>query len=292
MECKLKKISINYDEIGEGRPILMLHSGYADHRHMKSCMEPLFKNRPGWKRIYFDYPGHGKTADEEWITSLEDVLNIVLEFIDKIIPDQNFTIASMSRGGYLSRGLLYHKSNLIDGLLMDVPSTIEAGSESRLPSYSTLKRDIGFETELKDEEAWIFNSIIVVHNRKVLNRVRKDFFPAFELADDTHHKKIIENFKFSFDIDSTPESFDKPVLILVGRQDSIVGYRDAWNIIDQFPRASFVVLDKAGHFLQVEQSQLFNVLANEWLDRVEEFGGVDYKRGIDYQKSLVVKTKD
>jgi pimeloyl-ACP methyl ester carboxylesterase len=59
-------------------------------------------------------------------------------------------------------------------------------------------------------------------------------------------------------------------LILVGRQDAMVGYRDAWDILKNYPRGTFVMLDRAGHNRQIEQETLFNALVNEWLDRVEE----------------------
>lgn len=249
-------------------------------------MEPLFENRPGWKRIYIDYPGHGKTRDHESILCLEDVLNIILEFIDRIIPGQNFAVAGMSRGGYLSRGLLYHRAKFIDGLLLDAPSIVAAGEETNLPSHNVLSRSHSFEANLKKGEEWIFDTKLVTHNESVLNRIRNDYFPAFELADNNHYKKVINNFKFSFDIDANPKTFEKPVLILTGRQDSIVGYRDAWNVLKQFPRASFVVLDKAGHSLQVEQSQLFMALVSEWLDRIEEYGGDDYLRGVEHHRAL------
>ena len=34
---------------------------------------------------------------------------------------------------------------------------------------------------------------------------------------------------------------------------------------------TYAVLDKAGHDLEIEQEKAFNILVNEWLDRVEEF---------------------
>ena len=49
-----------------------------------------------------------------------------------------------------------------------------------------------------------------------------------------------------------------------------MGYRDAWHILENFPRASFAALDMAGHILHLEQEKLFNGLLNEWLDRVEK----------------------
>jgi pimeloyl-ACP methyl ester carboxylesterase len=42
------------------------------------------------------------------------------------------------------------------------------------------------------------------------------------------------------------------------------------QLLENFPRATFAVLDRAGHNLQIEQQLLFNSLINEWLDRVEE----------------------
>jgi len=56
--------------------------------------------------------------------------------------------------------------------------------------------------------------------------------------------------------------------MVMGRQDSVVGYRDHWQLIENFPRASFVILDKAGHNMQIEQDGLFSALVKEWLDRV------------------------
>lgn len=57
----------------------------------------------------------------------------------------------------------------------------------------------------------------------------------------------------------------------MGRQDSYEGYKDAWTILERYPRATFAVIDRAGHNLQIEQPEIFNSLVNEWLTAVEEF---------------------
>jgi hypothetical protein len=51
----------------------------------------------------------------------------------------------------------------------------------------------------------------------------------------------------------------------------VVGYRDAWGILEHYPRATFAVLDRTGHLLAVEHEALFRALAGDWLDRVEEW---------------------
>ena len=42
------------------------------------------------------------------------------------------------------------------------------------------------------------------------------------------------------------------------------------TILERFPRATYAVLDRAGHELPYAQDRLFDALVIEWLDRVEE----------------------
>jgi pimeloyl-ACP methyl ester carboxylesterase len=77
-----------------------------------------------------------------------------------------------------------------------------------------------------------------------------------------------QHVSFSFNVDALEKPYMKPTLMLTGRQDSIVGYRDLWKIIEMYPRASFVLLDRAGHNLQIEQDILFSEMVKEWLNRV------------------------
>ena len=270
MECNLENITVHYNVIGDGRPIIMLHGAYLDHRHMMTSMEPMFEHRNGWKRIYPDLPGHGRTPAEDWITGHDQVLDIVLAFIDNVIPEQSFVLAGMSRGGYLARGVIYRRSASVDGLLLDVPVTTVVAEEMSLPSHIVLAKDAALRSELEAHETELFDGMIVVQSGKVLSRLRKDFFPAIKLTDDEFQAKILANYEFSFAVDKLSEPFDKPTLILLGRQDSSSGYRDAWTILENFPRATFAILDRAGHFLQIEQEDLYRELVNEWLDRVEE----------------------
>jgi pimeloyl-ACP methyl ester carboxylesterase len=74
-------------------------------------------------------------------------------------------------------------------------------------------------------------------------------------------------------VDKLETPFPAPTLIVAGRQDSATGYRDAWEILENFPRGTFVVLDRAGHMLAIEQEDLLHPLVGEWLDRVEEYAG-------------------
>ncbi len=107
MECPLDNITIHYQTFGEGKPILMLHGAPLDHRALIGCMEPIFKDRDGWLRVYPDLPGMGQTEAVDWITSENQMLEVILEFIDRVIPGQSFTLVGHSYAGRLARGIIH-----------------------------------------------------------------------------------------------------------------------------------------------------------------------------------------
>ena len=115
------------------------------------------------------------------------------------------------------------------------------------------------------EEMWLHVSVVQTQEQLARYRARGKLLPP----DTAFQQRLMPHYAFSFEAEITA-AIDAPALIVAGRQDSIVGYRDAWPILEHLPRATFAVLDRAGHALEREQSDLFNALAAEWLGRVEE----------------------
>jgi pimeloyl-ACP methyl ester carboxylesterase len=271
LKCRIRNSEVFYKVYGEGKPIISLHGFTLDHRSMIGSLEPIFECRDGWKRIYLDLPGHGLTPGQEWIKNSDDMLQVVLDFIDNVIPDTNFAIAGLSYGGYLARGLVHRRPKRILGLLLIVPRIIGRFEDRIRPEKAVLERDDEFLSSLGKQEREGFVDVAVIQTGKLLPRYAEEITSAVQIAD----SQFLERLKpgdddFSFEVDSLSVKFDGPTLILVGRQDHWVGYQDAWSIIEKYPHATFAVFDRAGHALQLEQNELFNVLVSEWLDRVEK----------------------
>jgi len=271
MECKIKNLSINYEIIGEGKPIVIIHGYYPDHRLMIGCMEPIFRVNDGYKRIYIDLPGMGKSESAEWINNSDIMLDILIEFIEKFIPDEKFLLVGESYGGYLTRGIVYKMQDRIDGVALICPLIIPEYSKRNVPDHIVLVKDDILLAKLTSEEAEDFNSSVVVQSEKIYERYQNEIMSGVNIANGDFLQSLMKNgYGFSFDVDKINKKFDKPTLMLLGKQDNCVGYKDAWNVLENFPRATFTILDKAGHNLQIEQEELFNSLINEWLDRVKE----------------------
>jgi pimeloyl-ACP methyl ester carboxylesterase len=275
MECSLENITVHYEVFGEGKPIILLPGWGLNTRLTAHEIERYVQHRAGWKRIYIDPPGHGKTPGKGWITNQDKILEVVLACIDQLTAGQRFCLIGISLGAYLARGVRLYRAKWIDGIAMLVPAIIAEDQKRTLPPHQVLVEDAAIRAELTPAEADLFE-IAVVHSRKWLDYQRTfPQIPEEENGDPDFLNKLRnqpESYAFSFDVDDVPEPFPAPSLIVTGRQDAIVGYHDAWNILEKYPRATYVVLDRAGHMLE-EKTDLVHVLINEWLDRVQESAG-------------------
>jgi pimeloyl-ACP methyl ester carboxylesterase len=270
MEYSVRDVTIYYEIHGSGRPVVMIHGWSPDHRLMKGCMEPVFQSMdPPWQRIYFDLPGMGKTRGQPWITGSDQMLSLVLEFIDGIIPGQHFVVAGESYGGYLARGVIKERTALVDGLLLICPVAKQETLKDNATPFQVLEKDEAFLNSLTEEERQYFTGINVIQNERVWERFREDVLPGLKMADYAFLESSLgQHVPYTVNVDRIEKPYVQPTLMVMGRQDSVVGYRDHWQLIENFPRASFVILDKAGHNMQIEQDVLFSALVKEWLDRV------------------------
>jgi pimeloyl-ACP methyl ester carboxylesterase len=275
MECALENITLHYETYGEGRPILFIPGWGLNARLTADQMEACFHQREGWKRIYMDPPGHGKTPGKDWIANQDNMLEVILACIDKLTAGQKYCLVGISLGAYLARGVILHRARFVDGIAMIVPAIIAEDEKRSVPPYKVLIKDSTVYAELTPMEQDIFG-MSVIHSRTWLDTIRTSpQIPDDENGDPEFLGRIREKpekYAFSFEVDAVSEPFPGPALIITGRQDSVVGYRDAWNILENYPRASYIVLDRAGHPLE-ESAGLVNVLIKEWLDRVEEYAG-------------------
>lgn len=268
MECRLGDTVLYFEEVGIGRPVLFLHGMPLDHRHIANDFEPIFGKRSGWRRLYPDLPGMGKTHAPDWLTNQDQILELVSNFMDTVAAGERFVVGGTSYGAYLARGLIYQRGADIDGLLLNVSPSYT--SKQPLPQPLVVHQDPAFLAALTPDEQDM-QGFIVAQSLALLQEFRDVFHPAGAIADETFLQRLDQNFTFSFDADMLPTPFPAPALFLTGRHDNWCGYQGTYTLLESYPRASFAVLDRAGHALAVEQKSLFRALVNEWLDRVEEY---------------------
>lgn len=258
---------VHYVEHGAGeRTLVALHGFTVDHRLMTGWLEPCFEGRDGWRRVYLDLPGMGRTSGAG-IGSTDELFEVVRAAVDALAPG-SYALAGSSYGGYLARGLVAAHGERVLGLALSVPVMVPEHEARQVPEHRVLRREAGLEAPEGFDE---FN-VVVTTETIAQSAVQIDAGVA--IANAATIARVSAHYAGSFAVDrvggTVAAAFEGPSLVLLGRQDHVVGYRDQLALLEAYPRATWAALDTAGHNVTIEQPVLATALASEWLDRVEE----------------------
>lgn len=261
----MTQIAYNTIIIGEGTPVVMLHGYALDHKVMRYAMEPILENKP-MKRIYIDLPGMGLTPHDGLIHNADELIESLVSEIKKLVGHEPFLLAGMSYGGYLARGVMQKLKSQVLGMFLFVPVVEPIGALRTRPDHEVLVEDKAYVQTLTTQELEALREGNVVINAYVALRQKQEIEAALALGDE----KFLEDFqtngyKASYDIDFLETPFDKPVTILVGKQDSVVGFEDQFKLSLMYPRCTYSAIDAAGHALHIEQADLFNAHVEAWV---------------------------
>lgn len=271
MTLTVNGVDVHYETRGEGRPLLILHGYPLDHEVMLGAFEPVFENRSGYQRIYPDMPGMGMSPANEQVKNSDDILRVMTDFMAELIDD-NYLVAGFSYGGYIAQGMVMQNPELIDGAMFMAPVVSPDDANRDIPDPVVLVTDPEAVEMVPEAARPLILGTTVVQTKPVIGRILNEFGNSLGRgnAEFIAQLRQPENYGLSFDVRDIETPYEKPTLILTGRQDSVVGYAEAFTVARQYPRATYATLDRGGHGLYIEQDALFEVLTHEWLDRVEE----------------------
>ena len=103
-----------------------------------------FIEREGWKRIYIDLPGMGKTTDYSSIQNSDEMLEAIIELIHTIIPNESYLLVGESYGGYLARGIMRKSVDQLLGAALICPLIIPEKSNVQCHSIVLYKQMLLF----------------------------------------------------------------------------------------------------------------------------------------------------
>ncbi len=261
--------SIALVERGEGRPVLFLHGNPVDHRDLLAAIDPVFARRPGYRRFHLDLPGYGASPSDPAIVGSDGMLDVVVDLFDALTEGRPALVVGASWGAYLARGLVARRRHQVVGIAMFAPAVIADRTQRDLdPFVNLVPPDGALEG---GTAAWRegFLEGAVIAGPAQWAHYRDQIAPALDAADPAALQRIEAAYPYREDVDAIGPPLGLPALIVTGRQDDVVGYRDAIGLLARFPRATWVALDVAGHGLMADRPAVVEALVDDWLDRVE-----------------------
>lgn len=254
---------IDYEVIGSGTPVLIIHGWGISKLTMKGAFEPVFTELDGYKRYYIDLPGMGNSGHGD-VKNSDDMLELIHGFAVDVIGEP-FIIAGQSYGGLLTRGFVNKYPDLIKKIILLVPCIIPGVRQGRVEPLKVVEKDDELLSSLTKEERDNFTMMNVLLTKDVWERYNKYLLPALNSADWEFLNNVLEG-SFSFDPDDLKDPCTKPCLIIAAKQDTEVGYKDQFDLMQKYTNATYCAVERAGHNLQIEQPEIFEGLVKNWLE--------------------------
>ncbi|PGH28859.1 hypothetical protein GX50_08392 [[Emmonsia] crescens] len=265
-------------EIGEGLPVLIIHGWQMEGRVEEVDFEPIFSKTPGLRRIYVDLPGMGTTPANN-VKDMDDIYLRLVQFIDSRLGKSRFLLVGSSCGGYLARAIAQKYIEQVDGLLLRVPLIEPKDSVRDLDAFKPLVANEQLMSNLSAEDRTLLGNVLVqtpAYVKTLKAKYEEVYHPAEKAADN----KVLDpiradphRYQLSFSLDNESARFFAPTLVVCGRQDGSVGYRDSLRLLELYPRSTYVILDRGTHGLPIDETGVFEALVRDWIMRIDEWRG-------------------
>ncbi|KAJ5489897.1 Alpha/beta hydrolase fold-1 [Penicillium expansum] len=252
-------------EIGEGLPVLIIHGWELSGRAEELDFEPIFNKTPGLLRIYVDLPGMGTTPADN-VKDLDEIYLRLVQFIDSRIGKSRFLVVGSSCGGYLARAIAQKYNDQLDGLLLRVPLIEPKDSMRDLDAFSPVVANEQVMSNISAADKKLLRNVLVqtpAYVKSLKAKYEDVYLPAGKAADN----KVLDPIR----ADPNRYHFFAPTLVVCGRQDGVVGYRDSLRLLELYPRSTYVVLDRGTHGLPIDETGLFEALVRDWILRIDEW---------------------
>lgn len=257
---------------GQGLPLVFVHGNGVDHRLLLE-LDDVFDQAGEWERIYFDLPGFGRTPPMRGRGGLPDLADWLDDAVGRLIGSTPFAVLGNSLGGLLARDLVARRRRQCVGLALLAPVVDPVRERRVLPEGGAVIEDSGLLRSLPARDAEAYAELAVVQSLENWERFRRAALPGIRAADGQAMQRIGDLYELPVSPDEALDGFERPVLIVVGKQDAIVGYEDQWALSQRFGRATYAALDQAGHNVHLDQPHVVRTLLGDWLRRVRQ--GID-----------------
>ena len=251
MNINIDGLNIEYTEIGNGQPVILLHGWGSSFDVYKGIMNTLSDR---CRLIAMNFPGCGNsdTMKEPW--NLDDYCNLVLKFIDALdIKDP--IMFGHSHGGRVT--LKMAASGMINPpkiVLLDSAGLIPKKSfkqKFRAKSFKIIKRVLTLP-------------IIKNYSEGLLDKARKHYGSAdYNAAPEVLRKTLVS--LVNTDLRDILHNIKCPTLLIWGENDTATPLSDAKIIESLIPDAGLCVIKGTGHYSFCERPFEAHAILNSFI---------------------------
>ncbi|MBN1535270.1 MAG: alpha/beta fold hydrolase [Anaerolineales bacterium] len=260
MKLQIHQISLAYDDAGHGTPVLFIH-GYPLNRHI---WQPQLEGLSGIARIIApDLRGHGESQATSGEYSMELLADDCAALLDSLSITQKVILCGLSMGGYVTFAFLRKYASRLGGLILTATRAAADSEAAKANRNNVLvqAQTEGAEKIVEDMLPKMFSPQTLSTNPALVDKVRR-IMQSTSLDGIQGDLMGMKNRP-----DSTPllSQINIPTLLVFGAEDQIIPVDEAQAMHSSIAGSRLEIIASAGHLLNLEQPQKFNIILDRFL---------------------------
>lgn len=239
MKLIIDNLAIEYSDEGEGKILLLLH-GWGDSLQTFNAITSLLKS--DFRIVRVDLPGFGKSEMPKVAWNLDDYINFVAKFIQKV-EIKPHTIVGHSFGGRITiKGTAFEK--------LKSDKIILIGSAGVAKRQTARNQFIKILTKIGNLITYI--PPLIFWREKIKRRLYKilgsDYYDTGNLKET--YLNIIKE-----ELSSSAESIKKPTLLIWGRDDTETLLEEGKTLHGLITNSRLEIIDDCGHMVHQQNPE-------------------------------------
>ena len=258
--AKIGKYDIQYLEVGEGTPVVLIHGLAGDYSAWTSQIEIL---KDHYKVIAFDNRGAGKSTQIDEPISTQDLAKDTLGLMDHL-GIQSAHIVGRSMGGAVAQHMALMSPERVKSLVLCASFAIldPLGRRVLLNMREALEWRMNWADHARHSVQNFVSADFFNHKQEQVKKIEaliggETRLPACYIRQNEACQNQDTSAQLGF--------ITQPTLIMAGRNDPICSMTATEILSKGIPNSKTIIFDNASHFFLMEQADKFNQDLTNWL---------------------------
>ena len=218
----------------------------------------VLRYAPHYRVVLFDFPnqGKGKVVSGPTLVTLDEQVDILREVIKATGVNKNVTICSASWGGIIAMAFASRYPNEVKQLCL-----ASLGTKANDTMVETIKK--GFQIDPNNRQK-MADILIESFGQNLPENIKNKIVSQFQSMSEENLRAFYEHGLFVISTKKLGDlislsSIKAKTFLIYGEKDTIIDLEDVKFLASQIPHCQLKVVRGAGHFLHMEQDDIFDV---------------------------------
>lgn len=242
--AEVRDITLFYDELGQGEPILWMHGFSGSHLGWLAQARAF---GAAHRCIVYDHRDSGQSSESSRAYSIRDLADDAAALLDHLnIP--RATVVGFSMGGAVAQEFAINHPDRLTGLALVATYTKgDPRGSDNLRSWARMRRSFPPEDFARATAPWVYTYREYLVPEFIENQIRRGLENPHWQSQEAYERQM--EAVLAHDAEDRLDRIAAPCLVICGEDDILAPLRFSRMLAERIPLARLEVIPEVGHGL-------------------------------------------